>query len=94
MDNNYLEEDELNQLLKKIGKVLERTLDQKGIMVRYEGEYIDLDKDDVEISVKCSEIDNHMVSYVISKMFLEGKIAFKRDVEKDVEYLKKLLKED
>ena len=78
-------------LYKEIGKALDDVLDLKGIIVHYDGQYIDIDKDKLEVSVKIEECDKHMIAYVIAKMFSEGKIKFVGDCDKDIDYLKKLL---
>ena len=85
---------EADNFFDKIGNAIKNMYDYKGVVIDYKGEIIDFDKDDVEISVKINEFNNHMVVYVIAKMFSEGKIAFKGDFEKDIQYLKKLLKEN
>lgn len=78
-------------LYKEIGKALDDVLDLKGIIVHYDGQYIDIDKDKLEVSVKIEECDKHMIAYIITRMFSEGKIEFVGDYNKDVDYIKKLL---
>lgn len=78
-------------LYKEIGKALDDVLDLKGIIVHYDGQYIDIDKDKLEVSVKIEECDKHMIAYIIVRMFSEGKIEFVGDYNKDVDYIKKLL---
>ena len=78
-------------LYKEIGKALDDVLDLKGIIVHYDGQYIDIDKDKLEVSVKIEECDKHMIAYIITRMFFEGKIEFVGDYNKDVDYIKKLL---
>lgn len=78
-------------LYKGIGKALDDVLDLKGIIVHYDGQYIDIDKDKLEVSVKIEECDKHMIAYIIVRMFSEGKIEFVGDYNKDVDYIKKLL---
>lgn len=85
---------EADNFFDKIGNAIKNMYDYKGVVIDYKGEIIDFDKDDVEISVKINEFNNHMVVYVIAKMFLEGKITFKEGCDKDIQYLKKLLKEN
>ena len=57
-------------LYKKISNALDDVLDLKGIIVHYNGQYIDIDKDKLEVSVKIEECDKHMI-YI--KKLLEGK---------------------
>lgn len=66
-------------------------MDLKGIIVHYDSQYIDIDKDKLEVSVKIEECDKHMIAYVIARMFSEGKIEFIGDCNKDINYIKKLL---
>ena len=77
---------------KQIGEAINDTINLKGAIVYYNGEYIDIDKEEnIEVSIKCDEFNKHMISYVISKMFSEGKIEFVGDCNKDINYIKKLL---
>ena len=69
-------------LYKKISNALDDVLDLKGIIVHYDGQYIDIDKDKLEVSVKIEECDKHMIAYVIARMFSEGKIEFVGDCDK------------
>ena len=78
-------------LYKKISNALDDVLDLKGIIVHYDGQYIDIDKDKLEVSVKIEECDKHMIAYAIDRMFSEGKIEFVGDCNKDINYIKKLL---
>ena len=78
-------------LYKEIGKALDDVLDLKGTIICYNGQYIDIDKDEPEVSVKIEEFDKHMIAYVIARMFSEGKIEFVGDCDKDIDYLRKLL---
>lgn len=84
----------MDEFYEKIGKAIEDTYGYKGLVVDYKGELIDFDEDNVEVCVKIGEFNNHMITYVIAKMFLEGKITFKEGCDKDIEYLKKLVKEN
>lgn len=78
-------------LYKKISNALDDVLDLKGIIVHYDGQYIDIDEDKLEVSVKIEECDKYMIAYVIARMFSEGKIEFVGDCNKDINYIKKLL---
>ena len=78
-------------LYKKISNALDDVLDLKGIIVHYDGQYIDIDEDKLDVSVKIEECDKHMIAYVIARMFSEGKIEFVGDCNKDINYIKKLL---
>ena len=78
-------------LCKEIGNALDDVLDLKGTIICYNGQYIDIDKDELEVSVKIEEFDKHMIAYVIARMFSEGKIEFVGDCNKDINYIKKLL---
>ena len=78
-------------LYKKISNALDDVLDLKGTIICYNGQYIDIDKDELEVSVKIEEFDKHMIAYVIARMFSEGKIEFVGDCNKDINYIKKLL---
>ena len=49
-------------LYKKISNALDDVLDLKGIIVHYNGQYIDIDKDKLEVSVKIEEGDNRMIA--------------------------------
>lgn len=82
---------------KLISKALDNTLSYKGACIKYNGEYIDLDK--CEVYIKGNNLDDNMVAYVVTKMFKEGKIDFTEKAfnidngrMSDVDYLKKLLK--
>ena len=82
---------------KLISKALDNTLSYKGACIKYNGEYIDLDK--CEVYIKGNNLDDNMVVYVVTKMFKEGKIDFTEKAfnidngrMSDVDYLKKLLK--
>lgn len=76
---------------KQIGEAINDVRNLKGVTVNYNGNHIDLDKDDIEVSVNIEEFDKHMIAYVVSKMFSEGKIEFVGDCNKDIDYIKKLL---
>ena len=55
-------------LYKKISNALDDVLDLKGTIICYNGQYIDIDKDELEVSVKIEEFDKHMIAYVIAKV--------------------------
>lgn len=81
---------------KVIGDTLDDILSYKGICVRCDKEYLDLDK--CEVYIKGNAIDDSMVAYMVAKMFQEGKIDFTgkafeigKGKMSDVDYLKKLL---
>ena len=78
-------------LYKEIGKALDDVLDLKGIIVHYDSQYIDIDKDKLEVSVKIEQGDKNMIAYVIARMFYEDNIEFVGDCNKDINYIKKLL---
>lgn len=78
-------------LCEKISDALSDVLDFKGTIICHNGEYIDVDEDYPEVSVKAKEFDKYMVAYVITRMFSEGKIEFIGDCDKDINYIKKLL---
>ena len=87
--DKFLSDDEY----KKIGKALDSTLCYNGLLVGKGDIKLDCDDKNVDTFIKASNLDDALLSFVVSKLFEEGKIVINGD-EKDINYIKKLLGEN
>lgn len=78
-----------------ISEAIDRVLNYQGVVVKYPNKCDDLDYIEIsnyETALYGDSIDDHMVVYTLMNMFKEGKVQFVGDYDKDVNYLRKLLK--